>query len=71
VSRMAGGLLRAAGLDDSRHDERSGLRELAVRLAARPEALRTLRHSLAGRAASWQSAPPGSSAASRINWSRG
>ena len=57
VSRMAGGMLHAAGLDELITTSASGYENLVVQLAAQPEKLRALRLAITQRAPSWQSAP--------------
>jgi len=57
VSRMAGGMLHAAGVDELVTTSRRDYEELIVTLVNQPERLRGLRRALAERAPSWQAAP--------------
>ena len=57
VSRMAGGMLHAAGMDELITTNARDYEELIVKLVGEPERLKALRHALAERAPSWQAAP--------------
>lgn len=57
VSRMAGGMLHAAGLDELIAADIASYEQLVGELAQSPERLRALRETLTTRALSWRDAP--------------
>jgi predicted O-linked N-acetylglucosamine transferase (SPINDLY family) len=57
VSRMAGSLLHAAGLDELITTSMEGYEDAVVRLAAEPERIAALKNAIRQRAAEWQAAP--------------
>ena len=57
VSRMAGGMLHAAGLDELIATDIDGYEQLLRNLASTPARLRALRQTLIERAATWRDAP--------------